>query len=169
MLTLGTVVDIILKHSMKLGLQLRWLERTPDKGEVAGSSPFRPTIFGKLIELIYMGLQLSWESTCFASRGSGVRSSLAPLIQRLYSLSKIRDLLEIYNLFYFLFYFCIFHILTQNIIKLIFYVQFGVRRLFTLYEIIVVPIFKIKCPSSKSRSWTFYSGMLCGTSLINIY
>ena len=26
-----------------LGLQLRWLERTPDKGEVVGSSPFRPT------------------------------------------------------------------------------------------------------------------------------
>ena len=137
MLTLGAVVDIILKHSMKLGLQLRWLERTPDKGEVAGSSPFRPTIFGKLIELIYMGLQLSWESTCFASRGSGVRSSLAPLIQRLYFLSKTRDLLEIYNLF-----FCIFHILAQNIIKLIFYVQFGVRGLFTLYEIIVVPILK---------------------------
>ena len=137
MLTPSAVVDIILKHSMKLGLQLRWLERTPDKGEVAGSSPFRPTIFGKLIELIYMGLQLSWESTCFASRGSGVRSSLAPLIQRLYFLSKTRDLLEIYNLF-----FCIFHILAQNIIKLIFYVQFGVRGLFTLYEIIVVPILK---------------------------
>ena len=28
------------------------------------------------------GVQLSWESTCFASRGSGVRSSLAPLIKK---------------------------------------------------------------------------------------
>ena len=28
-----------------LGLQLSWLERTPDKGEVAGSTPARPTKF----------------------------------------------------------------------------------------------------------------------------
>ena len=28
-----------------MGLWLRWLERTPDKGEVTGSSPVRPTIF----------------------------------------------------------------------------------------------------------------------------
>ena len=27
-----------------MGLQLSWLERTPDKGEVDGSIPFRPTI-----------------------------------------------------------------------------------------------------------------------------
>ena len=27
-----------------LGLSLRWLERTPDKGEAGGSSPPRPTI-----------------------------------------------------------------------------------------------------------------------------
>ena len=27
------------------GLQLSWLECTPDKGEVPGSSPGRPTIF----------------------------------------------------------------------------------------------------------------------------
>ena len=28
-----------------MGLWLRWLERAPDKGEVTGSSPVRPTIF----------------------------------------------------------------------------------------------------------------------------
>ena len=28
-----------------MGLQLSWLERTPDKREVDGSSPFRPTMF----------------------------------------------------------------------------------------------------------------------------
>ena len=27
-----------------MGLQLSWLERTPDKREVVGSSPIRPTI-----------------------------------------------------------------------------------------------------------------------------
>ena len=27
-----------------MGLQLSWLERTPDKGEVDGPIPFRPTI-----------------------------------------------------------------------------------------------------------------------------
>ena len=27
-----------------MGLQLRWLERTPDKREVDGSNPFMPTI-----------------------------------------------------------------------------------------------------------------------------
>ena len=26
-----------------MGLELRWLERTPDKREVDGSNPFRPT------------------------------------------------------------------------------------------------------------------------------
>ena len=38
------------KHSKKRikfnrGLKLSWLERTPDKREVDGSSPFRPTIY----------------------------------------------------------------------------------------------------------------------------
>ena len=28
-----------------MGLQLSWLERTPDKREVDGSSPFKPTMF----------------------------------------------------------------------------------------------------------------------------
>ena len=34
---------IINKRLKDAGLQLSWLERTPDKGEVDGSSPLRPT------------------------------------------------------------------------------------------------------------------------------
>ena len=34
-----------------MGLSLSWLERTPDKREVDGSSPFRPTIHGDLAQL----------------------------------------------------------------------------------------------------------------------
>ena len=30
----------------EMGLQLSWLERTPDKREVDGSSPSRPTMIG---------------------------------------------------------------------------------------------------------------------------
>ena len=30
--------------SLYMGLELRWLERTPDKREVDGSNPFKPTI-----------------------------------------------------------------------------------------------------------------------------
>ena len=30
--------------SFYMGLELRWLERTPDKREVDGSNPFKPTI-----------------------------------------------------------------------------------------------------------------------------
>ena len=44
MLTLLMFNDRIQEHCKKTGLQLSWLERTPDKGEVDGSSPFRPTI-----------------------------------------------------------------------------------------------------------------------------
>ena len=58
----------------KLGLQLSWLERTPDKGEVGGSNPPRPTNFF----VLKLGLQLSWESACLARRRSAVRSRLAP-------------------------------------------------------------------------------------------
>ena len=32
------------------GLQLSWLERTPDKREVDGSSPFNPTKLNKTVE-----------------------------------------------------------------------------------------------------------------------
>ena len=35
-------------HSM--GLQLSWLERTPDKGEVDGPIPFRPTMHFQVIK-----------------------------------------------------------------------------------------------------------------------
>ena len=34
-----------------LGLKLSWLERTPDKREVDGSSPFRPTTYGVIAQL----------------------------------------------------------------------------------------------------------------------
>ena len=33
------------------GLELSWLERTPDKGEVGGSNPPRPTKSSCLVEL----------------------------------------------------------------------------------------------------------------------
>ena len=42
----------ILLFQFVMGLQLRWLERTPDKGEVGGSNPLKPTITN-------LGLQLS--------------------------------------------------------------------------------------------------------------
>ena len=35
---------------LKKGLQLSWLERTPDKREVDGSSPFNPTKLNKTVE-----------------------------------------------------------------------------------------------------------------------
>ena len=73
LLTHNCTIAIIDKQSI-MRLQLRWLERTPDKGEVVGSSPFRRTN----LNAILMGYQLSWESTCFASRGSAVRSRYAP-------------------------------------------------------------------------------------------
>ena len=44
MLTVSIFSVRIQEHCKKMGLQLSWLERTPDKGEVDGSSPFRPTI-----------------------------------------------------------------------------------------------------------------------------
>ena len=56
-----------------MGLQLSWLERTPDKREVGGSSPLRPTIQSN-----HTGPQLSWESACLARRRSAVRSRQAP-------------------------------------------------------------------------------------------
>ena len=39
-----------------MGLQLRWLERTPDKGEVDGPIPFRPTIKKKNPEFLFKKL-----------------------------------------------------------------------------------------------------------------
>ena len=53
-----------------MGLQLSRLERTPDKREVGSSSLLKPIV----------GVQLSWESTCLASRGSRVRISPSPLV-----------------------------------------------------------------------------------------
>ena len=39
------------RQDHRMGLQLRWLERTPDKREVGGSSPPRPTIdYGLLVK-----------------------------------------------------------------------------------------------------------------------
>ena len=60
-----------------MGLQLSWLEHCVDNAGVVGSSPTRPTklpMSGSRIP----GDQLSWESTCFASRGSSVRSRHPP-------------------------------------------------------------------------------------------
>ena len=34
----------------KMGLQLSWLERTPDKREVGGSSPLKPMTYKREIE-----------------------------------------------------------------------------------------------------------------------
>ena len=41
---LYSVLNVYLTFKLRMGLQLSWLERTPDKREVDGSSPFRPTI-----------------------------------------------------------------------------------------------------------------------------
>ena len=54
------------------GLQLSWLEHRSDKAGVGSSSLPRPTIKNVL------GLQLSWESTSLARRGSQVRTLSAP-------------------------------------------------------------------------------------------
>ena len=45
-----------------MGLQLSWLERAPDKREVPGSNPGRPTNFKVITECVYGGtwvLQIS--------------------------------------------------------------------------------------------------------------
>ena len=76
------------------GLQLRWLERTPDKREVGSSTLPRPTkksgcavhlsllqsrvICVMCASCLHQGPQLSWESGSFASFRSSVRSRLAP-------------------------------------------------------------------------------------------
>ena len=59
MLTGTMFNDRIQEHCKKMGLQLSWLERTPDKGEVDGSSPFRPTI----IQQMYAKLAQSVEQS----------------------------------------------------------------------------------------------------------
>ena len=41
-------IYIVVKINM--GVQLSWLERTPDKREVDGSSPFNPTKLNKTVE-----------------------------------------------------------------------------------------------------------------------
>ena len=55
-----------------------WLERVPDKDEVSGSIPLGPTRIHQGNPDFFWGRSSVWESTCFASRGSGVQSSSAP-------------------------------------------------------------------------------------------
>ena len=48
------IYGIIYERLGDIGLWLRWLERTPDKGEVVGSSPFRPTMIS--LDAYYNGV-----------------------------------------------------------------------------------------------------------------
>ena len=48
------IYGIIYERLGDMGLELRWLERTPDKGEVVGSSPFRPTMIS--LDAYYNGV-----------------------------------------------------------------------------------------------------------------
>ena len=43
-------INIFIFNYMKMGYQLSWLEHTPDKGEVSGSSPEQPT--GGIAQLV---------------------------------------------------------------------------------------------------------------------
>ena len=52
----------------------------------------------RILNIFQMGVELSWESTCLASRGSRVRISPSPFGQKHKTVYLIRKLLELPNM-----------------------------------------------------------------------